>query len=44
MEEVELLSLYFVYKCKVFLRDGIYMVDFLFIMKKFEEKVEEMMV
>ena len=44
MEEVELPSLYFAHKRKVFLRDGIYMADSPFIMKKPEEKVEEMMV
>lgn len=44
LEEVELPSLYFAHKRKVFLRDGIYMADSPFIMKKPEEKVEEMMV
>lgn len=44
MEEVELPSLYFAHKRKVFLRDGIYMADSPFIMKKPEEQVEEMMV
>ncbi|MBX2873484.1 MAG: sulfate adenylyltransferase subunit CysD [Saprospiraceae bacterium] len=44
IEEVELPSLYFAHKRKVFLRDGIYMADSPFIMKKPEEQVEEMMV
>ncbi len=44
LEEVELPSLYFAHKRKVFLRDGIYMADSPFIMKRPEEKVEEMMV
>lgn len=44
MEEVELPSLYFAHKRKVFLRDGIHMADSPFIMKRPEEEVVEMMV
>lgn len=44
IEEVELPSLYFAHQRKVFLRDGIYMADSPFIMKRPEEEVVEMMV
>ena len=44
IEEVELPSLYFAHKRKVFLRDGIHMADSPFIMKRPEEKVVDMMV
>jgi len=44
IEEVELPSLYFAHKRKVFLRDGIHMADSPFIMKRPEEEVVEMMV
>lgn len=44
IEEVELPNLYFAHQRKVFLRDGIYMADSPFIMKRPEEEVVDMMV
>lgn len=44
IEEVELPSLYFAHRRKVFLRDGIYLADSEFIPKRPEETVEERMV
>ncbi|PHN04429.1 sulfate adenylyltransferase subunit CysD [Flavilitoribacter nigricans DSM 23189 = NBRC 102662] len=44
IEEVELPSLYFAHRRKVFMRDGIYLADSEFIPKRPEEEVEERMV
>ena len=44
LEKVELPNLYFAHKRPVFQRDGIYLADSDFIMKKPDEEVEEMMV
>jgi len=44
IEEVELPSLYFAHRRKVFQRDGIFMADSVHIMKRPEELVEEKMV
>lgn len=44
IEEVELPSLYFAHKRKVFQRDGIYLADSEFIPKRPEEQIEEIMV
>ena len=44
MEKVELPSLYFAHKRKVFERDGILLADCDYILKKKEEEVKEMMV
>lgn len=44
VEEVELPSLYFAHRRKVFQRDGMYLADSEFIPKRPEEKVEEIMV
>lgn len=44
IEEVELPSLYFAHRRKVFQRDGIFLADSEFIPKRPEEKVEEKMV
>jgi sulfate adenylyltransferase subunit 2 len=44
MEKVELPSLYFAHERRVFQRDGMYLADSAFIMKKADEQVAEMMV
>ncbi len=44
VEEVELPSLYFAHKRNVFVRDGIYLAESPFIMRKPEEELVEMMV
>lgn len=44
MEKIELPSLYFAHERRVFQRDGMYLADSAFIMKKADEQVAEMMV